>query len=472
MSHSAITISVVMPVYNVAPYVERCLLSVMQQTRPAEECLIIDDASTDNSVALCERLMANYDGPTRFTILHHDHNRGLSAARNTGTDAATGTYIYYLDSDDEMTTDCLEKLAAPVEHDDSIEMVMGNYSRDTSAMKGWRHQLRRKHGTPQPRFMQDTPSELKSNEEIRAWFYNGKIVRPVSVWNRLLKLSFIKEHQLYNKEGRLYEDNLWMYYLMRCLNHAAFVHDVTYLHYLRPGSICTGTEYDEQLRHRGYNYREIAENIVPGERLEETMYWHKVFCLYYIDAHDNPDYQFAYNAFRREISSALHRSHLSPRPATPDLSPFQAPAIGSTSSPSHLSPCQAPAIGSASSTSHLSPCQAPVIGPASSPSHLSPGQAPAIGPAPSPSHLSPGQAPMIGSASSPSHLSPCQAPMIGSASRLGSYSTGQLRSALWLLTTVHYLSKSRVGRFLFKTALRLRRLLQRIVQTYHRARPQ
>ena len=403
MSHNAITISVVMPVYNVAPYVERCLLSVMQQTRPAEECLIIDDASTDNSVALCERLIANYDGPTRFTILHHDHNRGLSAARNTGTDAATGTYIYYLDSDDEMTTDCLEKLAAPVEQDDSIEMVMGDYSRDTSAMKGWRHQLSRKHGTPQPRFMQETPLELKSNEEIRNWFYSGKILRPVNVWNKLLKLSFIKENQLYNKEGQLYEDGLWTYYLMRCLNQAVFVHDVTYLHHRRPGSICTGTKYEERLRHRGYIYHEIAENIVPGERLEEIMYRHMTFSFLYIDAHDNPDYQFAYNAFRREISSALHRSQ-SPRPATP-----------------HLSPCQAPAIGSASS---------------------------------------------------PSHLSPCQAPAIGSASQLGSYSTGQLRSALWLLTTVHYLSKSRVGRLLFKTALRLRRLLQRIVQTYHRARPQ
>ena len=390
-SHSAITISVVMPVYNVAPYVERCLLSVMQQTRPAEECLIIDDASTDNSVALCERLIANYDGPTRFTILHHDHNRGLSAARNTGTDAATGTYIYYVDSDDEMTADCLEKLAAPVEQDDSIEMVMGDYNLDTSAMIVKRHRLRRKLGTPQPRFMQDTPLELKSNKEIREWFYKGKMSRPVCVWNKLLKLSFIKEHHLYNKEGLLYEDVLWMYNLMRYLNQAAFVHEVTYLHYRRPGSICTGTEYDEGLRHRGYIYREIAEHIVPGEQLEETMYWHKVFCHYYIDAHDNPDFQFAYNAFRREISSALH--------------------------------------------------------------------------------LSPGQAPVIGPASSPSHLSPCQAPAIGSASQLGYYSTSQLRSALWLLTAVHYLSKSRVGRLLFKTALRLRRLLQRIVQTYHRARP-
>ena len=398
-----------MPVYNVAPYVERCLLSVMQQTRPAEECLIINDASTDSSVALCERLIANYDGPTRFTILHHDHNRGLSAARNTGTDAATGTYIYYVDSDDEMTTDCLEKLAAPVEHDDSIEMVMGDYRIDNSAMIGWKYQLIRKLGTPQPRFMQDTPLELKSNEEIREWFYSGKILRPVNVWNKLLKLSFIKEYQLYNKEGLLYEDGLWTYYLMRCLCHASFVHDVTYLHYRRPGSICTGTKNEELLRHRGNIYREIAEKIVPGERLEETMHCHKDFYLYYIDAHDNPDYQFAYKAFRREISSALH------------LSPGQAPAIGSASSPSHLSPCQAPAIGSA----------------------------------PSPSHLSPGQAPMI-----------------GSANQLGYYSTSQLRSALWLLTTVHYLSKSRVGRLLFKTALRLRRLLQRILQTYHRARPQ
>ena len=297
-------ISVVMPVYNVAPYVERCLLSVMKQTRPAEECLIIDDASTDSSVALCERLIANYDGPTRFTILHHDHNRGLSAARNTGTDAATGTHIYYVDSDDEMTTDCLEKLAFPIERDESIEMVMGDARTDTSAMIVKRHHLRRKPKTAQSRFMQDTPLEIKSNEEIREWFYNGKISRPVCAWNKLLKLSFVKENHLYNKEGLLFEDHLWTYYLMRCLNHAAFVHEVTYLQYRRPGSICTGTKYDERLRHIGYIFREIAENIIPGERLEEIMSRLMFFCYSYIDTHDNPDYKFAYNAFRREISLA------------------------------------------------------------------------------------------------------------------------------------------------------------------------
>ena len=344
-----------MPVYNVAPYVERCLLSVIHQTRPAEECLIIDDASTDNSIALCERLIANYDGPTQFTILHHDHNRGLSAARNTGTDAATGTYIYYVDSDDEMTTDCLEKLAAPVEHDDSIEMAMGDHHIDTSAMIVKRHRLIKKLGSPQPQFMQDTPSDLKSNQEIRDRFYNGKTSLPVNVWNKLIKLSFIKENQLYNKEGLLYEDHLWMYYLLRCIIHAAFVHEVTYLHHRRPGSICTGTEYDERLRHRGYIYREIAENIMSGERLEETMHWYKDLYLFYIDAHNNPDYQFAYNAFRREISAAYQNSE--------------------------------------------------------------------------------------------NHQ----------------YSARQLRSALWLLISANFLSKSSVGRFVFKVGLRVKRLPLRIV---------
>ena len=349
------------PVYNVAPYVERCLLSVMKQTRPAEECLIIDDASTDSSIALCERLIAKYDGPTRFTILHHDHNRGLSAARNTGTDAATGTHIYYVDSDDDMTTDCLEKLAFPIERDESIEMVMGDARTDTSAMIVKRHRLIRKSETAQSRFMQDTPLELKSNEEIREWFYNGIILRPVSAWNKLLKLSFVKENHLYNKEGLLFEDHLWTYYLMRCLNHAVFVHEVTYLQYRRPGSICTGTKYDERLRHIGYIFREIAENIVPGERLEEIMSRYMFFCYSYIDTHDNLDYQFAYNAFRREIFLARQNTKN------------------------------------------------------------------------------------------------CQ------------YTASQLRSAFWILTAANFLSKSSMGRILFKNVLRVRILFLRIVHTLQKA---
>ena len=176
------SVSIVIPVYNVAPYLERCLQSVIQQTHPATECIIVDDASTDDSVARCERLLNKYTGTTQFVIVHHHHNRGLSAARNTGTNLATSDYIYYLDGDDEITPDCIEKLVAPTVHDDTIEMVMGAH-RVNSSMK---HFLGRWYTTQRTCFIKDMPTELQTNEEVYRWYYNE--VRPVCVWNKLLKL--------------------------------------------------------------------------------------------------------------------------------------------------------------------------------------------------------------------------------------------------------------------------------------------
>ena len=105
-----VLISIVIPVWEVSAYIARCLRSVMGQTYSRIECIIVDDASQDDSIAQCEQMIAKYRGPIRFSILHHSHNRGLSAARNTGTEAATGEYIYYLDSDDELPPDSIENL--------------------------------------------------------------------------------------------------------------------------------------------------------------------------------------------------------------------------------------------------------------------------------------------------------------------------------------------------------------------------
>ena len=70
------TITVVIPVFNVALYVERCVQSVMRQSYPAAECIIVDDASTDDSIQRCERLIADFKGTTRFIVLHHK-NQGF-----------------------------------------------------------------------------------------------------------------------------------------------------------------------------------------------------------------------------------------------------------------------------------------------------------------------------------------------------------------------------------------------------------
>ena len=306
------SVSVVVPVYNTAPYVERCLQSVMSQTYSAAECIIVDDASPDDSIIRCQRLIEGYSGPTRFIILHHSSNQGASAARNTGIDAASSSHIYFMDSDDEMTPDCLEKLVAPIMRDNGIEMVMGNMRKDQYAVSGLLKKLKQRlknriEAIASRNSQKEDCLELRDNEEIYRWYYCGRRKRTISMTNKLLRLSFVKENNLYNRKGILMEDALWNFYLYRSLNHAVIIPDITYLYHQHPNSVTTGTSSEKKRMCRGHIYREMAENIVSGERIEEIDNKIVKFCYNYIDAADNPDYQYAYEAFLRYLSDGKHK---------------------------------------------------------------------------------------------------------------------------------------------------------------------
>ena len=90
------SVSIIVPIYNVEPYVEACVRSVMSQTyRGSIECIMVDDCGSDGSVQIVEKIIEGYDGSIQFMMLHHNHNRGLSAARNTGLNAASGDYLFF-----------------------------------------------------------------------------------------------------------------------------------------------------------------------------------------------------------------------------------------------------------------------------------------------------------------------------------------------------------------------------------------
>ena len=261
MVQESISISVIIPVYNVSAYIERCIQSVMAQTRPCTECIIVDDASPDDSMAKCERLIASYQGPTRFIILHHEKNRGLSAARNTGFATATGDYIFYLDSDDALTPDCLEELSAPILRDNSIEMVLGNHDTISDG-----------HLLPDQCHKHLPELDLASKEESRRYFFShGEY--PVVAWNKLLKRSFLEANRLFFIEGLLFEDNIWTFFMMKHLSHVYIVPDVTFLHYKRPCSITTGTDPGKYIHDRAVVYKEIASHLTPGEEAREAAYY-------------------------------------------------------------------------------------------------------------------------------------------------------------------------------------------------------
>ena len=116
-------ISVIVPVYNVADYLEYSLNSIQQQSYQQLEIILVDDGSTDDSSSICKKYL-NQD--LRFKYIYQE-NAGLSAARNTGITAASGEYITFVDSDDWLDTSAIEILYRNLKKYDA-DIAAGNYN--------------------------------------------------------------------------------------------------------------------------------------------------------------------------------------------------------------------------------------------------------------------------------------------------------------------------------------------------------
>lgn len=104
-------VSVIIPVYNVERFINRCAKSLLEQTLQDVEYIFVNDATPDNSMSILSSVIKNYpDRIGHIKILEHSCNKGLPAARNTGLKAASGEYIFHCDSDDYVEPDMLETL--------------------------------------------------------------------------------------------------------------------------------------------------------------------------------------------------------------------------------------------------------------------------------------------------------------------------------------------------------------------------
>lgn len=113
--------SVIVPVYNVEQYLDKCLASILGQTYKDFECIIVDDGSPDNSSAIIDKYVKQ---DQRFKVLHQQ-NMGLSAARNVGLAIAQGDYIVFVDSDDHISNEYLEKFALKIANTDADIVICG-----------------------------------------------------------------------------------------------------------------------------------------------------------------------------------------------------------------------------------------------------------------------------------------------------------------------------------------------------------
>lgn len=202
-----VEISVIIPVYNLENWIERCVTSIMEQTFQEYEVIIIDDGSTDESEKKLLSLKAQYNDKIHVCF---QKNAGQANARNNGLRIAKGKYVVFIDGDDYVSSDFLEKLYNKI-HSENLDCVVCGYERVDE--KG------------------NVIQTIKPN--IKNDLYQ---IRYMTVWNKIFRREYLIDNHIYFPEGKLYEDVLvsWLTYF--CSDKIGVIDDVGYKYMLRKGS--------------------------------------------------------------------------------------------------------------------------------------------------------------------------------------------------------------------------------------------
>lgn len=222
---SRIAVSVVVPVYNTGAYLKECVKSIEAQTFKDFELIIIDDGSTDDSGALCDRL-AEQDARIRAV---HQKNQGLAAVRNNGIDLAQGEFILFIDSDDFIEPEMLSELYGAAKKDDA-DIVMCRHRELDEA-----HNPLVTHGV-------DTRCVLGSLEATAKILEDRKIKN--YVWNKIFRRSLFSGIRF--PINRNYEDIATTYKLVAKANKFVCIPYVGYNYIRQSASITKTKRYSEK----------------------------------------------------------------------------------------------------------------------------------------------------------------------------------------------------------------------------------
>lgn len=219
-------ISFIVPIYNVERYLQKCVDSILAQSYSNIEVVLVDDGSTDESVAICDSY-ANRD--KRVQVIHKE-NGGASSARNEGLSFAHGSYIAFIDSDDYVSPSMAEKLLDAISKTDS-DLAMCNFA--------YTDEL----GNITEAFSDDTKAGEYITEELlrkvaAGWTFG------ILVWNKLFKKELFDGGLLF-LEGRIAEDEMIAHRLLARVRKAVIIPDVLCFYRQRTGSV-TNSSFNEK----------------------------------------------------------------------------------------------------------------------------------------------------------------------------------------------------------------------------------
>lgn len=279
-------ISVVVPVYNVAAYLPRCVDSLLSQTHKNIEIILVNDGSTDDSPSLCNK----YASENNNIKVIHKINGGLSSARNTGLKIASGSYIGFLDSDDWVSPNMYEELLlTALKHQNYISCA----------------RLTRVE-------TEDTKTHSRNNCNIQL-FNNVEYLRSLllhkgdcSVCTKLFPSSIFDS--LMFADGKLNEDFLFMSELALNGWGIAQSSKAEYYYFARPGSISRkyGKVFEDMVTNALYIKKKVSAkiHILIGEAQRFLLYQQMVFLLVIPDhmvVDENDFYNETFNTFKKDF---------------------------------------------------------------------------------------------------------------------------------------------------------------------------
>ena len=223
-------ISVIVPVYNVQDELKRCIDSILKQTYTNFELLLINDGSTDNSLAICNQV-ANVDKRIK---VYSKQNGGLSDARNFGLQYASGEYVAFIDGDDYVEVDYLKKLYSSISENEADVAVCGFQN---VTVNGNLEQV--------VKFPSETKKMVISGHELLRLVFQDNGYTFVVAWNKLYAKTLFDKVQF--EKGKLHEDEYINFPLFWNVSRVSIVNQPLYNYIQRPGSIMNSNFSEEKL---------------------------------------------------------------------------------------------------------------------------------------------------------------------------------------------------------------------------------
>lgn len=208
-------VSVIIPIYNVRPFIEHGLKNVLNQTYQDYEIILSDDGSTDGSYEECQRRALR---DPRIRVLHQE-NKGAGSARNHGINEAKGEFVYFFDIDDEISPNLLEYCVRTM-NEKEVDFICFGYENVET--------------TYNSRVVVDFPETLiTSNSDLRDLYVDQFVMKVNGFpWNKFYRKPFLDEHNLRFEDQRIQQDEVFNMKCYRFLDRAYLSPEVLYTYYV------------------------------------------------------------------------------------------------------------------------------------------------------------------------------------------------------------------------------------------------